>query len=158
MKVVTDSNCPHKTLKPEKCTFSAGYCLNTINTATAYNILLTQESHVSLKMVPRHLFQIQPDEGLNCIIMGPRALVRTLSSISTSRRFCVDACSMIDSGVVNTICRCTEDERRVLGNKLCLLKESIVRASAFQQQDFKEVDPTMKSQADVEKIVGLMMC
>ena len=32
-------------------------------------------------------------------------LVRTLSSIKSSRRFCVDACSIIDSGVVRTIRR-----------------------------------------------------
>ena len=34
---------------------------------------------------------------------GRRAAVRTLSSIRSSSNFIVDACSMIDSGVVSTI-------------------------------------------------------
>lgn len=38
-------------------------------------------------------------------MIGLLALVRTLSSIKTSSNFCVDACSMIASGVVRTIPR-----------------------------------------------------
>jgi hypothetical protein len=36
-------------------------------------------------------------------MIGRRALVRTLSSIKSSKRVSVDACSIIDSGVVNTM-------------------------------------------------------
>jgi len=40
---------------------------------------------------------------LTCIIMGRLGLVRTLSSIKSSNKLIVDACSIIDSGVVKTI-------------------------------------------------------
>lgn len=38
-------------------------------------------------------------------MIGPLALVRTLSSIKRSSKFCVEACSIMDSGVVNTMRR-----------------------------------------------------
>jgi len=41
-------------------------------------------------------------------MMGLRALVRTLSLIRSSNRFTVEACSIIDSGVVKTMCRAVE--------------------------------------------------
>lgn len=69
------------------------------------HINLPQDIHVSAKTVPFHRRQIQPLEGSNCIIMGRLALVRTLSSMRSSRRLTVDACSMMDCGVVKTICR-----------------------------------------------------
>jgi hypothetical protein len=43
-------------------------------------------------------------------MMGRRALVRTLSLIRSSNRFTVEACSIIDSGVVKTICRAVEED------------------------------------------------
>lgn len=44
-------------------------------------------------------------------MMGRRALVRTLSLMRSSSRLTVEACSIIDSGVVNTMCRAVaEDE------------------------------------------------
>jgi len=70
---------------------------------------LPHEVHVSEKTVPCHLLQIQPLEGSNCIIMGLRALVRTLSLIRSSNKFTVEACSIIDSGVVKTMCRAVEE-------------------------------------------------
>jgi len=66
--------------------------------------LETHESHVSLKIVHFHRFQIHPDDGSNCIMIGRRADVLTDSSMRSSKRFCVDACSMIASGVVSTMC------------------------------------------------------
>jgi len=69
------------------------------------------EVHVSAKTVPFHRRQIQPLEGSNCIMMGRRALVRTLSLMRSSSRLTVEASSIIDSGVVNTKCRAVaEDE------------------------------------------------
>lgn len=62
----------------------------------------THESQVSEKTVPFHRFQIQPDEGSNCIMIGRRALVRTDSSIKSSSSLVVEAFSMMASGVVKT--------------------------------------------------------
>uniref|UniRef100_A0A7S4J0Z1 Uncharacterized protein n=1 Tax=Odontella aurita TaxID=265563 RepID=A0A7S4J0Z1_9STRA len=69
----------------------------------AKNMFRMQLNQVSLKTVPLHLLQIHPLDGLNCIIMGFRAEVLTLSSMRSSSKFCVEACSMILSGVVTTI-------------------------------------------------------
>lgn len=50
-----------------------------------------------------------PLDGSNCKMNGRRAVVRTLSSIKSSNSFIVDACSMIDSGVVKTMCNAVGD-------------------------------------------------
>jgi hypothetical protein len=43
-------------------------------------------------------------------MIGRLALVRTLSSMRSSKRFCVEACSIMDSGVVKTMWRAVEDD------------------------------------------------
>ena len=69
----------------------------------AYAILEIQEFHVSLNIVPFQHFHIHPDDGSNCLIIGHHDDMRVLSSIKSSNSFCVDACSIIDSGVFKTI-------------------------------------------------------
>ena len=87
-----------------------GYLRWIKKTAVANNTFLAQEIQVSAKTVPFHRRHIQPLEGSNCIMIGRRALVRTLSLIRSSSRLTVEACSMIDSGVVNTMCRAVGDD------------------------------------------------
>lgn len=82
-----------------------GYLLHSRKITVAYIILLTHESQVSENMVPFQRFHIQPLLGLNCSMIGRRALVRTDSSIRSSSSFSVLACSNTDSGVVNTMYR-----------------------------------------------------
>ena len=126
-------------------------------------MLLTQESQVSEKMVPRQRFQIQPDDGSNCIMMGPLALVLTLSSIKRSSRFCVEACSIIDSGVVSTIRR-EEDE----GVDACdfggiqlfrLIHDMPVRASDVSNvaQDKKKTNRTRRQKDDDDENDGITL-
>ena len=43
-------------------------------------------------------------------MMGRRALVRTLSLMRSSSRLTVEACSIIDSGVVNTMYRAVGED------------------------------------------------
>ena len=74
-------------------------------TNDAYTIFLTNVRHVSEKTVPFHLRHIHPEEGSNCIMTGFRADVRTDSLMRSSNRTVVDACSMTEDGVVNTIRR-----------------------------------------------------
>lgn len=45
---------------------------------------------------------------------GLRALVLTLSSMRSSKRLTVEACSMIASGVVTTIWRAVDEDRAPL--------------------------------------------
>ena len=44
-------------------------------------------------------------DGSNCNMIGFLAAVLTLSSIKSSNSFWVEACSIMDSGVVSTMCR-----------------------------------------------------
>ena len=78
---------------------------------SAHAMFRTHDVHVSAKMVPDHRLQIHPLDGSNCIMIGLRADVLTDSSMRSSSRLIVDACSMIDSGVVRTICK-ADDGRR----------------------------------------------
>ena len=55
---------------------------------------------------------------------GRRAAVRTLSSIKSSSNFIVDACSMIDSGVVNTIFKDVDDDGEDAGLFIVLVGEA----------------------------------
>ena len=72
-------------------------------TNDAYTIFLRNVRHVSEKTVPFHLRHIHPEEGSNCIMIGFRAAVRTDSLMRSSNSTVVDACSMTEDGVVNTI-------------------------------------------------------
>ena len=69
----------------------------------AKRIFLNAKVHVSLKTVPRHRLHIRIALGSNCIMIGRRADMRTHSSIKWSSSFCVDASSIMFSGVVRTI-------------------------------------------------------
>lgn len=73
-------------------------------------MFLAQEVHVSAKTVPVQRRQIHPLEGSNCIMIGRLALVRTLSSIRSSSRLTVEACSMMASGVVRTMWRAVGED------------------------------------------------
>jgi len=117
--VVTDKSCPHKILNPWRFVKNATllYLKNKF-TRNARTIFRTQVSHVSLKIVPFHLLQIHPLEGSNCIIIGFRAEVRTLSLINSSSRTLVETCSMTEAGVVNTIFKAVE--LRPFFKNLCL--------------------------------------
>jgi len=77
--------------------------------ARAKIMFLAQDIQVSANTVPVHRRHIHPLEGSNCIMMGRRALVRTLSSMRSSNRFTVDACSIMAWGVVNTMCSAVGD-------------------------------------------------
>ena len=55
-----------------------------------------------------------------CIIMGRRGLVRTLSSMRSSNKFTVEACSIIDSGVVKTMERAVVDAEENVD--LCIVR------------------------------------
>lgn len=101
--------CPQSVPNPLRCPFIKGYRLQTKYTRVAYSIFRTHDRQVSEKIVPFHLRQIHPLEGSNCMIMGRRGLVRTLSSIRSSNKLTVDACSIIDSGVVKTMDKAVED-------------------------------------------------
>ena len=69
------------------------------------------ESHCTMdNLFLFFLVRTQPLDGSNCIMIGRLALVRTLSSMRSSNRFCVDACSIMDSGVVKTMLRAVEDD------------------------------------------------
>ena len=68
-------------------------------------MLVKKVLQVSEKTVPRHRLHIHPEEGSNCIITGYLADVLTDSSIKSSSRILVEACSITDDGVVNTIRR-----------------------------------------------------
>ena len=94
------------------------------NIIEANTIFFTQDVHVSEKMVPFHLRQIQPLEGSNCIMIGLRGLVLTLSSIKSSSKLTVEACSMIDSGVVSTIGKAVADEEACAKYSSCRRRRS----------------------------------
>ena len=75
---------------------------------------LPQEIHVSANTVPFHQRQIHPLDGSNCIMMGRRALVHTLWLMRSSNRLTVEACSIMDSGVVKTMCSAVFRQTRSL--------------------------------------------
>mmetsp|Transcript_308 Transcript_308/g.509 ORF Transcript_308/g.509 Transcript_308/m.509 type:complete len:89 (-) Transcript_308:464-730(-) len=78
---------------------------------------MTNVRHVSEKTVPLHRLHIQPDEGSNCIMTGYRADVRTDSSIRSSSSILVEACSITEEGVVNTMPRRVDEDEGAHGEK-----------------------------------------
>jgi hypothetical protein len=121
VNVVIDNSCAHNVPNPARCVFNAcGYARCRRYTINAHAMFLTQDVHVSAKIVPVQRLHIQPLDGSNCIMIGRRADVRTDSSIRSSNKLTVDACSMIDSGVVSTICNADDDDD-VDDGGLCVL-------------------------------------
>ena len=71
---------------------------------------MTHVLHVSLKTVPFHLLHIHPEDGSNCIMTVLRGMDRTDSSMRSSSRILVDACSIMLLGVVKTMLRAVADD------------------------------------------------
>ena len=115
----------------------------------AHAIFRTHEVQVSAKMVPDQRLQIHPLDGSNCIMIGLRADVRTDSSMRSSNRLIVDACSMIDSGVVRTICNADDGRRgRCFGHKnFCCRPFTLVPLPSLENEFDTDAGPDVEDLA-----------